>query len=39
LAVATHERIAQAAKSAGVRNVQVCKPTLAALQSSLESLA
>jgi uroporphyrinogen-III synthase len=39
LVVATHERIAQAAKSAGVRSVQVCKPTLAALQSSLESLA
>ena len=38
LVVATHERIAQAAKSAGVRSLLVCKPTLAALQSSLESL-
>ena len=38
LAVATHERIAQAARSAGFLSLQVCKPALEALQSSLESL-
>ncbi len=36
--IATHERIAEAAALAGVRKLQVCKPALEALQSSLESL-
>jgi len=38
-AVATHERIGQAAALAGMGKVYVCKPTVQALQSSLESLA
>ena len=38
VAVATHERIAQAAMSAGVLRLQVCKPALEALLSSLEWL-
>lgn len=38
-AIATHDRIAQAAVQAGVGKVVVCKPALSELLSSLESLA
>ena len=38
-AIATHDRIAQAAVQLGVGNVVVCKPALIELLSSLESLA
>ena len=38
-AIATHDRIAQAAVQLGVGNVVVCKPALSELLSSLESLA
>jgi uroporphyrinogen-III synthase len=38
-AIATHDRIAQAAAQAGVGSVVVCKPALGELLSSLESLA
>lgn len=36
-ALATHERIAQAARQIGFTQVQVCKPALSALLASLES--
>jgi uroporphyrinogen-III synthase len=38
-AIATHDRIAQAARQLGIAQVVVCKPAVGAVLSSLESLA